>query len=153
MALGPMVAQSAVSINRGRQLRAELLGGIQRLEHAIEASVGAPSWRPGMIRAVAQLRAAFTEHVNVTEGPSGLYAGLLEHAPRLARGLSGLVEEHASVLSALNVLGDSLDEPSDRDLEEVRQQAAMVLREVRQHRQHGADLVYEAYATDIGGET
>lgn len=156
MALRPMTAQSAVSPSGARRLRTELLGGIQRLEHAIDAPVGDPAWRPGMTRAVEQLRAAFTEHVDVTEGPGGLYAGLLEHAPRLARGVNALVGEHQAVLSALNALEDRLDRAAvdfDGTVEEVRRQAAQVLREVWQHRQRGADLVYEAYATDIGGET
>jgi len=145
-----MAAQSAVSTTGAQRLRAELLGGIQRLEHEIDKPVGDPAWRPGMTRAVAQLRAAFTEHVNVTEGPSGLYAGLLEHAPRLARGVNDLVHEHRTVISTLDALQDRL---GDDSVEEVRQQAAQLLREMWQHRQRGADLVYEAYATDIGGET
>jgi archaellum component FlaC len=106
-----------------------------------------------MSRAVAQLRAAFTEHVSVTEGESGLYAGLLEHAPRLARGVTELVDEHRAVISAFNALQDKLEDNFDACVEEVRQQAEQLLREMWQHRQRGADLVYEAYATDIGGET
>jgi hypothetical protein len=106
-----------------------------------------------MSRAVAQLRAAFTEHVSMTEGESGLYAGLLEHAPRLARGVNELVDEHRTVISAFNALQHKLDDSFDACVEEVRQQAAQLLREMWQHRQRGADLVYEAYATDIGGET
>jgi hypothetical protein len=151
MATGSFAAQAAVSTTRVHRLRAELLGGIQRLEHAIDAPVGDPTWRPGMTRAVAQLRDAFREHVEVTEGPTGLYAGLLEHAPRLARGLHDLVDEHQAVMSAFSALEDRLD--YDGTVEEVRSQAAQLLREVWQHRQRGADLVYEAYATDIGGET
>ncbi len=150
MALGPMAAQSVVSTTGVGRLRAELLGGIQRLEHEIDKPVGDPSWRPGMTRAVAQLRAAFTEHVSVTEGPSGLYAGLLEHAPRLARGVNELVDEHRTVISTLDALQDRLDDDS---VDEAREHAAQLLREMWQHRQRGADLVYEAYATDIGGET
>jgi hypothetical protein len=145
MVLGPVVAQSTQ--------RAELLGGIQRLEHAIGEPPGDPAWRPGITRAVEQLRAAFSMHVDVTEGPSGLYAGLLEHAPRLARGLSGLLHDHGAVMSALDALEHHLEPDEDPDVDEVRRQAAQVLHEVWQHRQRGADLVYEAYATDIGGET
>jgi hypothetical protein len=152
MALGQMTAQSTWSTTVARR-RAELLGGIQRLERAIDAPISDPSWRPGMTRAVAILRAAFDEHVLATEGPSGLYSGLLEHAPRLARGLSDLVGDHRSVQAALDDLNHRLDVAWDADVESVRRQAAQVLRDVDEHRQRGADLVYEAYATDIGGET
>jgi hypothetical protein len=38
-------------------------------------------------------------------------------------------------------------------LRELRTWASDLLRELSRHRQRGADLVYEAYETDIGGET
>jgi hypothetical protein len=38
-------------------------------------------------------------------------------------------------------------------VELARGWASDLLRELSRHRQRGADLVYEAYATDIGGET
>jgi hypothetical protein len=152
MVLGPIAAQSLLSAGTTR-MRVDLLGGVQRLEHAIDA-VDDPSWRPGMTRAVAALRHAFSNHVHATEGPAGLYAGLLEDAPRLARGVDDLVGEHTTVLSALDALehklGNTPDE--DPDIEEIRQQAVQVLQGVWQHRQRGADLVYEAYVTDLGGE-
>jgi hypothetical protein len=38
-------------------------------------------------------------------------------------------------------------------VERVRQRADELLAALSRHRQRGADLVYEAYATDLGGET
>jgi hypothetical protein len=129
----------------------ELLGGIQRMEHAILTPVGDPAWRPGVTSAVAQLKAAFAEHVDRTEGPSGLYAGVVDDAPRLARGVSCLVDEHESMWSALDELEGRLRHAHDH--EAVLWHAARLIREVWQHRQRGADLLYEAYETDLGGET
>ncbi len=141
----------------------ELLGGIQRMEHAIQTPVGDPAWRPAVSQAVAQLKAEFAAHVRETEGPSGLYAGVLGDAPRLARGLYGLVGDHETVWEALDDLEGHLDEidpvqdgaPGTFGYrhEVVRQDAARLIREVWQHRQRGADLLYEAYDTDLGGET
>ena len=129
----------------------ELLGGIQRMEHAIQTPVGDPAWRPKMSRAVAQLKAEFAEHVEVTEGPCGLYAEVLDDAPRLAPYLNDLVGHHRSVWSALDELEGRLEEPHSP--ESVRRHADQLIREVWQHRQRGADLLYEAYITDLGGET
>ncbi|GAA0729543.1 hypothetical protein Drose_32805 [Dactylosporangium roseum] len=128
----------------------ELVGGIQRMEHAIQTPVWDPAWRPGVSRAVAQLRAAFAEHVDRTEGPSGLYAGVVGDAPRLARYLSVLVDDHETVRSALDELEGRLD---SCDHEEVRCEATQLIRAMWEHRQRGADLLYEAYETDLGGET
>jgi hypothetical protein len=129
----------------------ELLGGIQHMQNAIQTPVGDPAWRPGVSRAVAQLKAAFAEHVEVTEGPCGLYAGVLNDAPRLAPYLNDLVDDHESVRSALDELEGRLDEAHSH--ESVRWQADRLIREVWQHRQRGADFLYEAYETDLGGET
>jgi hypothetical protein len=141
----------------------ELLGGIQRMEHAIQTPAGDPAWRPAVSQAVAQLKAAFADHVRETEGPSGLYAGVLGDAPRLAQGLYGLVGDHETVWEALDDLEGHLDEidPVHEGRtgsfgyrhEVVCQDAARLIREVWQHRQRGADLLYEAYDTDLGGET
>ncbi|MET7417516.1 hypothetical protein [Dactylosporangium sp. NPDC005555] len=130
----------------------ELLGGIQRVEHAIQTPAGDPAWGQTVSQAVAQLKAAFAAHVEETEGPSGLYAGVLGDAPRLARGLYGLVGDHETVWEALDDLEGHLGSRGTRH-EVVRQDAARLIREVWQHRQRGADLLYEAYDTDLGGET
>lgn len=129
----------------------ELLGGIQRMRNAIRTPVGDPAFRPAVSRAVAQLKAEFAEHVEVTEGPSGLYAGVVDDAPRLAPYLDHLVGDHRSVWIALDELEGRLAEPHPP--EDVRSRAARLIREVWQHRQRGADLLYEAYETDLGGET
>ncbi|MEV4138213.1 hypothetical protein AB0J72_39340 [Dactylosporangium sp. NPDC049742] len=130
----------------------ELLGGIQRVEHAIQTPAGDPAWRPAVSQAVAQLKAAFAAHVRETEGPSGLYAGVLGDAPRLARGLYGLVDDHEIVWEALDDLEGHLGAGGVRP-EVVCEDAARLIREVWQHRQRGADLLHEAYETDLGGET
>ncbi|GAA3450340.1 hypothetical protein [Dactylosporangium matsuzakiense] len=129
----------------------ELLGGIQRMQHAIRTPVGDPAFGLAVTRAVAQLKLAFAHHVAVTEGPSGLYAGVIDDAPRLAPYLNDLVGDHRTVWSALDELEGRL---SDRHPPEaVRRHADRLIREVWLHRQRGADLLHEAYETDLGGET
>ncbi|WP_433080338.1 hypothetical protein ACQP1P_42805 [Dactylosporangium sp. CA-052675] len=121
------------------------------MRHAIQTPVGDPAFGTRVSRAVAQLKEAFAVHVEETEGPSGLYAEMLDDAPRLAPYLSTLVGDHRSVWSALDELEGRL---SGRDpAEVVRRDADRLIREVWQHRQRGADLLHEAYETDLGGET
>jgi hypothetical protein len=113
---------------------------------------GDPAWRDRVAARLGALRAAFAEHVVVTEGADGLYAEVLNHAPRLSRAVHVLIREHAALAAAMDALQRqvSVGRPS---IEEVRGWASDLLRELSRHRQRGADLVYEAYATDIGGET
>ncbi len=133
-----------------RRHRAELLQVIQAFEIAIAVPARDPGWRDRVHERVLALRDAFGEHVVVTEGPEGPYAERREHPPRLMRSVHGLVREHAAIISAIEGLTTRVEAA---DIERLRGWSSDLLRELARHRQRGADLVYEAYATDIGGET
>jgi hypothetical protein len=135
-----------------RRQRATLLHAIRGVEEALAAPAQEPGWRERVVGRLQSLGAAFAEHVVVTEGPAGLYAELLDHAPRLCRPVYGLAREHAAVEAALSTLERRAALP-ETTVDEVRCWASDLLRELSRHRQRGADLVYEAYHTDIGGET
>ncbi|MGH3739327.1 MAG: hypothetical protein ACRDT6_27565 [Micromonosporaceae bacterium] len=135
-----------------RRRRVELLTSIHEFERAIAVPSADPDWRRHVARRLVALRQAFSEHIEVTEGQDGLYAELLVVAPRLARAVGVLVREHLMIARTLDRFADRLDE-LDVAVERLRGWATDLLRELSRHRQRGADLVYEAYATDIGGET
>lgn len=135
-----------------RRRRAELLQTIYGFELALAVPAGDPAWRDHVGERLSALREAVTEHVVVTEGPDGLYGELLDHAPRLSRGVKTLIREHAALVATVDTLCARVDEPAV-GAEQIRGWASDLLRELSRHRQRGADLVYEAYSTDIGGET
>ena len=142
----------AASLRTERRHRAALLGEIHFLEQTIAAPPRNPGWRQRVGTRLSGLRGAFAEHMVLTEGPEGLYAELLDHAPRLARGVHVLIREHAAVVAAMAALQRRVELPETPN-RELRNWTTDLLRELSRHRQHGADLVYEAYQTDIGGET
>ena len=139
-------------LDAARRHRLELLESIHAFEAAIAVPAGDPEWRRRVTTRLERLREAFAEHVALTEGATGLYAELLIAAPRLARNVEVLVREHAMITRTLDGLAERLSEASV-DVEPFRSWASDLLRGMSRHRQRGADLVYEAYATDIGGET
>jgi hypothetical protein len=108
-------------------------------------------WRKHFRGLLRPLREAFAEHRAATEGDEGLYAEVVQDAPRLAGAVNGLVAEHYSLDSAIARLVRIADEVSG-DAEVLRRRAHKVLDDLARHRQHDADLVHEAYGTDIGGE-
>ncbi|HYN96264.1 MAG TPA: hypothetical protein VES42_20665 [Pilimelia sp.] len=139
---------------------AELGQHIHFFRHAVARSPHEPAWRRTVGDRLAPLRRAFAEHVGATEGPDGLYRELLDQAPRLAHGVDGLVLEHRALLAAIERLHARLraaeagpDRLGGSAAEQLRGSAADLLQALARHRQRGADLVYEAYETDIGGET
>lgn len=155
---GGFIAPSMLGTGRGESLaaarrhRLELLVSIHEFERAIAVPSADPDWRRQVALRLARLREAFAEHISVTEGDDGLYAELLVAAPRLARAVGVLVREHVMIARALDRYAARLGE-QDVEVERLRGWATDLLRELSRHRQRGADLVYEAFATDIGGET
>lgn len=129
-----------------------LLHGVQLFARALDAAENEPGWRERVRTRLCGLHRAFAEHVVVTEGPDGFYAELLDQAPRLARRIHVLLREHATVTDALSTLRVRVAAP-ETTVEELRGRGGELLRDLARHRQRGADLVHEAYATDIGGET
>jgi hypothetical protein len=101
----------------------------------------------GLLRPVRQ---AFADHRALTEGDDGLYAELVCDAPRLARTVDGLVAEHRTIDVAMERLISGTEVGADAEV--LRRDALVVLDGLARHRQRDADLVYEAYSTDIGGE-
>ncbi|GAB3970405.1 hypothetical protein V1634_23015 [Plantactinospora veratri] len=148
----PGTPTGSATLRMVRRRRAALLGEIHLLEQALAAPARDPGWRPRVRSSLGGLRCAFAEHMVSTEGPDGLYAELLDHAPRLARGVHVLIREHAAVVDTMSALQRRVDLP-EIGVTELRNWATDLLRELSRHRQRGADLVYEAYQTDIGGET
>jgi hypothetical protein len=146
----PSTDTATSSLDIVRRRRAQLLATIQRVELALATPAGEPGWRAGVMTRLASLREAFADHVAVTEGHDGLYAELLSNAPRLAHGIDGLVRDHTRLRHAMDAVW--VRAPAARP-QELRVWAGDLLRDLYRHRQRGADLIYEAYQTDIGGET
>jgi hypothetical protein len=129
-----------------------LVRDIHLLDRALAVPAGEPGWRHRICQRLEDLRGAFAEHTRVTEGPDGHYRVLLEHAPRLAHGIQVLIHEHAAIAATMSALHRRTEMP-EVTADELRGGAGHLLRELSRHRQRGADLVYQAYQTDIGGET
>lgn len=142
----------AGALRVARRHRATLLGAIHSFELALVAPAASPDWRESVNVHLHALRGAFTEHILLTEGTDGLYAELLDDAPRLARSVWLLNREHTAIAASISALQRRIDSP-ELSIEELRDRASVLLRELSRHRQRGADLLYEAYETDIGGET
>jgi len=138
-----------------RQLRAELRGSMDALELALASPavsrVGA--WAERVSVAVGELSADFPR---TSPSPRDLTEcrELLDTAPRLSNAVDHLVAEHAVMAGLIEDLLTRASNPvPDDDVDAVRELATGLLGRLARHRQRGADLIYEAYETDIGGET
>jgi hypothetical protein len=135
---------------------------LRRALSEVEGALASPAvgreqaWSARLLEATQHLSEVFDLHVAVTEGPDGLHEDILDHAPRLANGVRRLKAEHAQIRLALNaelLRLPAAAEGGALDVEQARGRLTVLLGRLVRHRQRGAELIYEAYAVDIGGES
>jgi hypothetical protein len=137
-----------------RRRRAELRAAMGGLEQALGSPVAGRDWAGSVRHALIQVDADFRMHVEVTEGPRGLYEQVLGDAPRLAGRVRRLTDEHRTLAVTVGELLAQSEQPADSvDAAGLRRAGTDLLARLARHRQAGADLLYEAYESDVGGET
>lgn len=139
-----------------RRKRAELRDAMSELEMTLAAppAYGPARWVERVRAALDDLAADLAGHIEITEGADGLYHDILATAPRLSGPVERLTEEHAEIKSLLErVVGRTAAPGAAEDVAGIRDLGTSLLGRLTRHRQQGADLVFEAFETDIGGET
>ncbi len=138
-----------------RLRRAELLESMGALEQALAAPAAdrIEAWTERVNVALVELTADFRQHIAITEAADGFYREVLTTAPRLSHSVATLTREHVTITGMTDRLLARMAEPMvATDVDVVRELATTLIARLSRHRQRGADLVYEAYQTDIGGE-
>lgn len=139
-----------------RQRRSELREAMAGLEAAIAAPAPGrvAEWTDEVRLHLDQVSVDFARHIAVTEGPGGFHRDLIAASPRLVGKIARLAREHRTIAAAVDAAQGTLDGiASDEDVEAVRKRITDILALLVRHRQHGGDLVWEAFAYDVGGET
>jgi hypothetical protein len=130
--------------------RIELKQALSVAETATSAPTGESGWTDRLLGAMRQLQTALYQHVEEVEGPDGLLAELTATAPRLANQIAHVQEEHPVLCRQVAEIIGRIEAGSVAAAD-LRAEATEVLMGVVRHRQKGADLVYEGYNVDIGG--
>jgi hypothetical protein len=139
-----------------RRHRAELRESMSALEDALAAPATGDTqrWAQRVHVAAVELAGDFREHVDLTEGPDGLYREVLTTSPRLSGAVDALTREHVLISGQVDSLLDRVAASEViGDVDRVRDLGTALLGRFVRHRQRGSDLVFEAYEFDIGGET
>lgn len=137
-----------------RVRRAELRESLNALEGRLAAPAAgrAVVWGEAVHASLLTLAGDFGAHVEVTEGPTGLHQSILAGDLRLASAVAALAAEHAEIAEEIAVLVAESEAPvTPPDVDALRERATRLLGHLIRHRQRGADLIYEAFQTDIGG--
>jgi len=138
-----------------RRHRAELRESLGALEDALAAPATADRarWAQRVHVALVGLAGDLRQHIDITEGPNGLYRDLVKTSPRLSGAVASLTREHVLIRGQVDNLLARMTAPDViEDVDRVRDLCTALLGRLVRHRQRGSDLVFEAYQFDIGGE-
>ena len=137
------------AVENARTRRAGLHQVLVELEGAIAAAAPGreEAWAEEVRAKLSLLAESFAAHVRATEGPDGLFEQVRRRAPRLDHQTRQLATDHGTIAAELAAATATVG-PHVR---ESREAVLSLLAHLARHRQVGADLVYEAYAVDIGG--
>ena len=140
-------------LDQVRRRRAELHESLSAVDLALESAIGSGSaWRERVRAALAELAHDFSDHVEVTERPGGIYDRIRTSAPRLQPAIDRLRAEHRDFAGAIDGFLAVLEHGGTvADLPAFREEVTILVGRLRRHRQVGGDLVYEAYEVDLGG--
>jgi hypothetical protein len=149
----PIVTTRNAELEAVRARRAELRESMSQLEHALAAPATdrAVIWAAYVHSVLADMAEDFVEHVEVTEGPGGLHHAIMVGDLRLANAVNALAAEHPQIAAEIARLVADTESRVPPDVDLVRERGTNLLSGLVRHRQRGADLIYEAYETDIGG--
>jgi hypothetical protein len=154
--MDPLVIARYPGMDALRRRRAELFESTAALDQALRAPASASlaTWTERLDVALGELMADIYAHIAITEGPSGLHADVITTAPRLANAVHRLACEHAEITELIDRMrARTHGVSSPEHVTQLRARGSDLLARLGKHRQRGADLVFEAYETDIGGET
>jgi len=153
--MDPITVQDTQLLTALRRRRAELSDSMSAVARALAdpAHVRGMDWSARVRFALVRLSGDFREHIAITEGPEGLYRELEQIAPRLISAIDRLTREHAEIGRRIEELLAGVEADAITPAERVRRSGTDLLAALMRHRQRGADLVFEAYQIDVGGET
>lgn len=149
----PISPDVAAELAAVRRRRAELRESLVALEQALAspASGREERWGSRVHRALLTFADDFAEHIVVTEGPEGLHQAIVTAAPRLSHAVEMLVGDHQRFSADIaELVAISVPPLTPTEVAVIRDLGTRLVADVSKHRQRGADLIYEAYETDIG---
>jgi hypothetical protein len=152
----PRAPEVSATFAEAQRRRADLHQALIEVERAASRpAVGREAeWSADVVTRLRSLAEMIDEHVEMTERPKGLYDEITGRAPRLASQIERLKAEHPEMRDATAELLGRFEATPIGDawpIADARDGLQRLLGRLVRHRQHGADLVWEAYNLDIGG--
>lgn len=140
-------------IARSRGDRARSLESL----HAVEKQAGAAGparpneWRDDLLAVLDDLASSLHDQYERSASAEGLLSRVVEEAPHLQSSVNELRKRQSSLVAEIDDLRRSLaDLTRTPDVDAVRSRVADMTAEIRELRAWETDIVYDAYAVDLG---
>jgi hypothetical protein len=154
--MDPAETSSRPDLEAVRQRRTTLRVSMEHLKEASAAATADPTDRScaAILGAAQELQTCLARHVEATEGPDGFHRDMLTAAPRLAHDVEILVREHSQLaIMVADIVSRSGQECTADNIDAIHRVGRRLFPAITGHLQHGSDLIYEAFESDLGGET
>jgi hypothetical protein len=154
--MDPAGTSSRPDLEAVRQRRIRLRVSTEHLKTALASAVGDPTGGScaDILGPALDLQRCLAMHIEATEGPDGFHSEMLATAPRLAHDVRILVREHSQLAAMLSdIVSRSGQQATAGNIDAIQRIGTSLFPTITRHLQHGSDLVYEAYESDLGGET
>ncbi len=146
-----MSAPTSDALELARTLRASLRNAVGSLEEAAAAPASAPGWRVELSDRIHEVRTALITHIDEVEAESGLLSQAASANPALGPAVAAIRDDHGVLCEEVDQVLDLVDPVHGAEPAEVRAAVGELMQMISQHRQAGADLVYEAWRIDVAG--
>lgn len=140
-------------VDRSRRDRARSLESLHAVEkHAGAAGPARPNeWRDDLLAVLDDLASSLHDQYERSSSEEGLLSRVLEEAPHLQSSVNELRKRQTSLVEEIDDLRRSLaDLTRTPDVDVVRSRVANMTAEIRELRAWETDIVYDAYAVDLG---
>ncbi len=133
-----------------QQRRTRMFDATRALQRRSEAPVDDPArWRAALAETVGELATVLTSHIEETESAGGFFEELVRESDgRLSASVRRLRREHERSTELVDELRAAID--ADADTTALRSAADELFAQLEAHRHRGSDLLWRAYAAEIG---
>lgn len=138
-------------VESARDRRRALREVMSELEATTSTPAGVPGWLKRVSESLDDLSNALGRHVEMVEADDGLLAEIKDMAPNLQPAIDQMRADHKDLQGRVDSTKLAIKEASSGPdgPAEVRRQIRELLSSLADHRERGADLVYDAYNVDI----
>lgn len=147
--------QQVAACETVQRRRSQLQAALATAEAALLRQPGPDpaAWLAPVRQSLADLGAALALHVDVHEGSDSFHADVVRHQPALASRVTWLQRDHRRLEQQLAALYERVSAPATSEtVVRVRSGGLELVHRFARHRQKGADLVWDAFSYDLGGE-